>query len=47
MAVTVLNREILAVFRGLSARMPKNGGTKSRFLCRLLKAKNDLYKGLS
>jgi hypothetical protein len=42
MAVTVLNREILAVFRGLSARMPKNGGLKIRKMCHVLKDKNDL-----
>jgi hypothetical protein len=42
MAVTVLNREILAVFRGLSPIMPENGGLKIRKMCRDLKPKNDL-----
>jgi hypothetical protein len=46
MAVTASICEYLAFFRGLSARMPKNGGSKSRKMYRLLKVKNDLYKGL-
>jgi hypothetical protein len=42
MAVTVCNGEYLAVFRGLSPIMPKNGGLKIRKMCRALKDKNDL-----
>jgi hypothetical protein len=47
MAVTVLNREILAVFRGLSPIILENERLKSRKMYRLLKDKTDLYKGLS
>jgi hypothetical protein len=42
MAVTASICEILAFFRGLSARMPKNERLKSRKMCRVLKPKNDL-----
>jgi hypothetical protein len=42
MAVTVCNGEYLAIFRGLSARMPKNERLKSRKMCHVLKDKNDL-----
>jgi hypothetical protein len=36
MAVTASNREILAIFQGLSPKMPKNERLKSRFLYRVL-----------
>lgn len=42
MASKASNREILAIFRGLSAKMPKNGGTKSRKMYRLLEVKRNL-----
>jgi hypothetical protein len=42
MAVTIFNGEYLAIFRGLSARMPKNERLKIRKMCRALKPKNDL-----
>jgi hypothetical protein len=42
MAVTVLNREYLAILSRLSPIMPKNGGLKIRKMYRLLKDKTDL-----
>ena len=42
MAVTLSNREILAIFRGISPKIPKNERLKSRKMYRLLEVKNDL-----
>lgn len=42
MAVTASNRDILAIFRGLSPKMVKNGGLKSRKMYRLLEVKRNL-----
>ena len=42
MADIISNREILAIFLEISAKMPKNDRLKSGKMYRVLKPKNDL-----